>query len=372
MATTIFTYIFILLVCVGITSLTPKNVYGEHSLNQRIKYYIYVTIPIVIYTLFWGLRYNVGADYSSYVSLFYNMNDDIEIGYKTLNRLLKEFGFDYVSVFIITSFFPILSIYIISRKESKLFACLLIYFFFTTSLVFFTQNGIRQAIALFIMLILISKIKNIKFISFIIFSAFAVIFHKSAIVPIVLIAILYLVKTIKINKFILISLLIALTIFGRELYDFFFSRFSFLFELLNYSTYEENMSNYEKTLELSSGMGILLKLCLNSMVIFYQDKLFDKNKTPIYYFYTLFLIGILIEPIIAENFIMRRMNVYFIETKFVIYTYFCTYLLNTKKYTGWSKFMAIIFILAWLLLYIAAILSNSNKCMPYQTIFYYK
>ncbi len=370
MSEAIFLYTLILLGCIATTALTPKSIYGIHSQNIGIKYYLYTFIPILIYTLFWGLRYDVGTDYPGYVGYFSYMPEEIEIGYKTLNDILKGLGFNYVSVFIITSFFPIFTLFLISRKESKQFAILLIYFFFTTSFIFFTQNGIRQSIALFFIFILISKIKDSKLPILIISAILAWSFHKSAIIPIVFIAILYILKPLKINKYILIALLVILSFTGSKLYDLFFAKFAFLFELLDYSGYEERMSDFEKTVEFGSGLGMILKLILNSTVIFFQDKLLsDNKKSPVYFFYLFFLLGIILEPIIAENNIMKRMNVYFINMRFIVYAYLCTYLLKNKRQAATSKIIASIFIIALFLLYLASILSNSNDCVPYKSIF---
>lgn len=370
MSETIFLYTLILLGCIATTALTPKSIYGIHSQNIGIKYYLYTLIPILIYTLFWGLRYDVGTDYPGYVGYFSYMPEEIEIGYKTLTEILKGLGFNHISVFIVTSFFPIFTLFLISRKESKQFAILLIYFFFTTSFIFFTQNGIRQAIALFFIVILISKIKDSKLPILIISAILAWSFHKSAIIPIVFIAILYILKPLKINKYILIALLVILSFTGSKLYDLFFAKFAFMFELLDYSGYEERMSDFEKTVEFGSGLGMILKLILNSTVIFFQDKLLsDNKKSPVYFFYLFFLLGIILEPIIAENSIMKRMNVYFINMRFIVYAYLCTYLLKNKRQAATSKIIASIFIIALFLLYLASILSNSNDCVPYKSIF---
>ena len=115
MSQTILLYIFILIGCIITTSFTPRSIYGKYSQQIGIKYYLYVLIPIVLYTLFWGLRYDVGADYFGYIDYFNEMPEDIEIGYKALNYFLKELGFSYVSIFIVTSFFPICTLFILSR-----------------------------------------------------------------------------------------------------------------------------------------------------------------------------------------------------------------------------------------------------------------
>lgn len=254
--------------------------------------------------------------------------------------------------------------------ESKLFAILLLFFYFSTSFVFFTQNGIRQTLAFCILLILISKTNNSNYLYLLIFAIIAISFHYSAIVPLIYILFLYLFRVIKINKYILATLLIVLAFFGNNLYEIFFSKFSFIFELLNYTGYQENITSYEKSLEFGSGLGMILKLLLNLIVILHQDKIINSvHKTPAYYFYMLFLLGVFLEPIIAENSIMKRMNIYFISNRFIIYAYLCTYFFNTKNQKTISRLIGIFYIISLSFLYIAAILSNSNLCVPYKTIF---
>lgn len=369
MSETIFLYTLILLGCIATTALTPKSIYGIHSQNIGIKYYLYTLIPILIYTLFWGLRYDVGADYLNYKEYFSFMPEKIEIGYQFLNKILNNLGFNYVSIFIVTSFFPIYTLFFIARKESKPFAVLLVYFFFTSSLVFFTQNGIRQSIALFFIFILISKIKDSKLPIIIILAILAWSFHNSAIVPIVFIALLYILKPIKINKYILIALLVILSFTGSKLYDIFFAKFAFMFELLDYSGYEENIGNYESAVKYDSGFGMILKLIINLIVIYNQDKFLQnkEDKQPIYYFYIFFVIGILLDRIIAGNSIFGRMNVYFINSRVIIYAYLCYYLISHKN-IKYSIIIAFI-IVSMLLLYISSILGNSNICVPYKSIF---
>ncbi len=364
---TLVLYIIILLICTTTTATVPSYSFKNNS--KRAYFYLFASIPIIIYTLFWGLRYDVGADYLNYKGYFSFMPEKIEIGYQFLNKILNNLGFNYVSIFIVTSFFPIYTLFFIARKESKPFAVLLVYFFFTSSLVFFTQNGIRQSIALFFIFILISKIKDSKLPTLITLAILALLFHKSAIVPITFITLLYILKPIRINKYILISLLIILTFTGSKLYDIFFAKFAFMFELLDYSGYEENIGNYESAVKYDSGFGMILKLIINLIVIYNQDKFLQnkEDKQPIYYFYIFFVIGILLDRIIAGNSIFGRMNVYFINSRVIIYAYLCYYLISHKN-IKYSIIIAFI-IVSMLLLYISSILGNSNICVPYKSIF---
>lgn len=374
MLETTFIYVVISLLCVVTTSMTPRYIYGKSTISlNSIKYFISCFTPIIIYTLFWGLRENVGTDYAAYKTIFYAIDSDnerIEPIYYFLNVFFREIGFSHISIFILTSFISIWSLFYIARYESRTFACFLIYFFFTTNLVFFYQNGIRQSIAFSFLMILISRIHDYKLWKLCLLGLIAWGFHKSSLVPLAIILTLRIAPQIKINKYILIAILFFLTFFGGQLYVYIFSKFNFLFGLLGYTGYEENIDKFERAVEYSSGLGLLLKLFLNCLIIFYQDKYYHAHKKfPIYYVYIFFLIGILFEPIIAENDIMRRLNVYFINTKFIVFAYICSCILKTKQVNKKNQLFTIFIVFSCLLLYIAAILSNSNDCVPYKTIF---
>ena len=370
MSQTVFIYIVITLLCVITTLMTPHYIFGRNTIRTNsIKYFTSCFIPIMIYSLFWGFRDNVGTDYPAYESMFYNIDSDnerIEPIYYFLNVFFREIGFSHVSIFILTSFISIWSLFYIARYESRTFACFLIYFFFTTSLVLFYQNGIRQSIAFSFLMILISRIQDYKLWKLCLLGLMAWGFHKSSVVPLVIILTLRIVPQIKINKYILIVILIFLTFFGDQLYSFIFSKFYFLFGLLGYTSYEENVDRFETSAELSSGLGLLLQLTINCLVIFNQEKYYQTNKkNPIYYFYLFYILGIMINPIISGNSLMGRLNMYFISSKFIMYTYFCTFLTQQKKT---STILTYFLVIMQILLFIVALLGNSNDCVPYKAI----
>ena len=212
-------------------------------------------------------------------------------------------------------------------------------------------------------MILISRIHDYKLWKLCILGLIAWGFHKSSLVPLAIILILRIAPQIKVNKYILIASFIFLSFYGGQLYSFIYSKFSFLFGLLGYTGFEENIDNFERSVELSSGLGFLLKLFLNCLIIFQQEKYYQGyKKSPIYYFYIFFLIGILLEHVIFENSAMMRLNFYFISTKFIIYTYYCTKIENHKALVSITFYLLII---SHILLFITSILSNSNACVPY-------
>lgn len=359
-----------MLLCTFSTYLVPNSI-PKNSIGGDIKYYLCYFVPITIYTLFWGLRYDVGTDYLSYKDIYdYSYYyDRIEFGYIFINGVLNKLGFSYVSIFIVTSFISIVSLYAIGKNENKLFLTFLVFFYFTTSLVFFAQNGIRQMLALSFIYLLISRLReNNNYILLLILAFFAYSVHKSAIIPILLILLLFIIRKVYINKYIVIMTLVFVTFYGSSLSGLIYSNVSLISAFFNYSNYGDNILDFENNIEYGSGLGMLLKMLLNIVVISHQDKIVYNNESKcVYYFYMFFLLGILLEPIFMDNPIMKRLNIYFASTKFILYSYLCCYLWTYKNRIN-IPFL-LVFLIGSVLLYIASILSNSNICVPYKTVF---
>lgn len=366
MSTTLLLYILVMFLCTFSTYLAPSSMP-----KNSIKYYLCYFVPIGIYTLFWGLRYDVGKDYLSYKDIYDYLDyyDRIEFGYILINDVLNKLDLSYVSIFIVTSFIPIAFLYAIGKNENKLFLTFLVFFYFTTSLVFFAQNGIRQMLALSCIYLLISRLReNSNYILLLVLAFLAYSVHKSAIIPILLISLLFIIRKVHINKYVLIIVLVFMTFYGNSFSGLIYSNVPFVSSFFNYSNYGDDILDFEKNVEYSSGLGLLLKMLLNIMIVFHQDKIVYNNKSKcVYYFYMFFLLGILFEPIFMDNPIMKRLNIYFASTKFILYSYLSCYLWNYRNRIN-IPFL-LVFLVGSVLLYVASILSNSNICVPYKTVF---
>lgn len=366
MAESIFIYVLILALCVGLTAATPRGAFGHKISN--LKFFAIVAFPILVYTLFWGLRYYVGADYGSYKYYFYIGNDAFEIGYSMFQQFLLNLGFSDISIFISTSFLAVFVLFKLSKERTKVYAVFLIYFFFTSTFVFFCQNGIRQSIATwFLMLMLYSMDDKKRILQTIVLGVVAWSFHKSALFPIAVILILRISPSIKINKYVLIGILVFFTFFGITFYELFLSRIPSLFELLDYERQGDTLSLRERKVELESGLGRLIKLLVYCIIIFYQD-IHLKEKNFDYYAYYMFLIGIFVQPVISPNPMLGRMNVYFYGLVFLSIAYFATKMYENQNNNAIERLILPLVVVAYFMIYIAAILSNSNIIVPYRII----
>lgn len=374
MSDTFYLYYLILFLMVALTACTPRRIYGVSSTVSSTSYWAYLILPILLYSFFWGLRDGVGADFIPYKNMFLNPHgafaQKCEIGYQWINQVLAKMGFAYWSIFFVTSALTIIAIYYLARKDNKIFAIALVFFFFTTSYVFSAQNGLRQHMAINFIIIglAIAPYTIKKFIPLSLLITASILVHKSAIVPWALILILYFCKKLIFNKYLLIGAVLMSYAIGTLVYEYVFQYFEVVFIALDYEGYYDNFINFNMDTTLSSGFGILLKYILYIIVIWNQDLFIkkDKEKNTIYLAYMLFIIGIICEPIFAGHMILRRMILYFLIMKFVMFAYTATALWERKTISHYLQIFALIAIN--LMLYGVAILNNSNYVVPYNII----
>lgn len=148
----------------------------------------YKFIPMVPLAVIAGIRYDVGQDYMyTYVPIFEkvlkgNINEAWgEKGYIYLNKFVTLFTDDYAGIFILSSiifvFFVFISIYEESDNISlsvMLLVCTGYYFCFL--------NGLRQMLAVSIILFSIKYIQNRNIVKFILCMVIAVMIHYSVLV----------------------------------------------------------------------------------------------------------------------------------------------------------------------------------------------
>lgn len=375
---TLILYVLILIVCC-FTTYTARYDYFEtcESYNSNIFRMVKTfALPIIFFSLFWGLRDHVGTDYNSYCEIydnpdFYHSIGQIELGFTLLIKSLKSLGFGNWSLFFICSLINVASIFSLARERDNNFAVLLMYFFFTSTLVLFATNGLRQMLAISLFFISFSAIGNESLkknvIVVILFAIIGFLFHKSSIIAFLLLTGFFLFPKIKINKHILSIIYICVYFVGIKYQSMFFSFFDNI-ELINYGHQLDKANQMmEDMVQNSFGIGSLIKLLLGICLIESKDTIYEQEDKRLYYVYNLLLVGLMLECIFSGNNMLIRLIMYFTSLKIIVFTYVCYYhlfLINDKR-----LFSYLIIIMNFLV-YIVSILNNSNDCVPYNTIIF--
>lgn len=272
--------------------------------NSKIKKWYYIIICLSIFLLAAYRDANVGNDTIQYLRFFDLVNQSslneiikgkyFEIGYIYINYIIKIINDSQLLFLFITSGFIYYGIFRFIYKNSKnIFLSLLL---FVLLLYFFeSMSAIRQYLSISILLLSFDSIKNKKNVKFLISVFLAFLFHKSAIICILLYP-LYNLKIGNKTRLILFLATIFLSFVGANVLT------SILFKLNFYTSYLNRLGTYK----LASFIGMIIN------VFIYLFLVSDKNKNNVSLFFINISFVSLLLSILGLNFsILGRLSLYF-------------------------------------------------------------
>lgn len=339
--------------------------------NKRtllIKYnidYIFLFVLVIIMTLFFGLRYNVGKDYMSYYNNakfgYYNKPQKgtgsmFEPAFVFLYAIGDFFDFAPNSIFILSGFILFLSLFVGIYKSSESFL-LSFFIFFGSGLFFFSFNELRQFVAVCIILngYRFASEKKIKEWCLICFIAF--LFHKSAI----FVFPFYFFNKFKLSKK-LINLLIIVSFVIKKIGALKILCFCLTLIPGPYASYADTLTWMPK----SGGSGIIGILYL---VIVFSINNFGANELQNamyrYYFYVFFF-GAFFSNVFSDIYLVTRLMEYYLISIVVIFPLF----IKILKKNNFTYIFAILVILLFSANFIKySLFSPSSALLEYHTVF---
>lgn len=243
-----------------------------------------LTLGILVLIFFAGLRYQVGTDWDSYYSFYVYGVDDVEIGFAFLNNLFRGAEIPYAFFLL---FINALSLFLL-RKSLLVFSSLPILgllFYYSDLYLYFNFSGVRQAIAISIVLFSLTFILNKRRqpYKFFFFLFLAMCFHISSIVFLLA----YFIPQRRPTKREIIIFVLGLVViyFGMNLFSSLFlslldSKAEFYLEVQD-SAYDIQTLFY---------IGILRRLIPILLVFFTRSKDFFDDRLAMY-FLNLYCIG---------------------------------------------------------------------------------
>ena len=307
-----------------------------------------------------GLRYNVGTDYESYVTIFDNIKLDnfviIEPGYYFLNKIFLKFDFGYYFVFFTCSFVTYFILFYTLSREKIL--SLGLFFTFTFGFVFLSNNIIRQGLVIPIFFYSIQFIHDKKLASYFITIIFCSLFHYSAI----LLMPIYWIWNFNIKQkswAAIISLCFLLS----------FSNFykSYIIKLISlapkYSGYL--LSGGEEHSAIKSGMTMIVVYLLNLFIIFNYKHVKSNSKFKLYY--NLYLSGISISFLTMNISFLFRFSYYLTSLIIII----LPLMIQNMNYNNKKYFYCFIVIISLVFLF-KALVFNDHGCSPYNSLILWK
>lgn len=291
---------------------TGKQLNSEEQERLKRKLLFIAILPIV---LLFVLRYKyIGADTIGYVRFFqgevrkYSFEDllsedlmRIEVGYRVYVKFISLLTDNYTVFFLINAIVIFGTLYKFSLKYTNN-PFIFFYLFITLGTYQFIETGLRQALAMTICLWAVDFIKNRRPIRFLLLVALAYLFHKSAMIFLLL----YPLCMIKRYRWMAITYLIIAIVFivGFAAFQNFFN------ELLGYEYEIEETGN--------GGIFLLLTMliCGYSMAVMIGKGVEKENQTVIIQMALMTVVFWLLR-IMSRT--AERISFYFI---FGLYTYF--------------------------------------------------
>lgn len=311
---------------------------GKLSYNSiKGRKIFYISLSIIIFAFFSGVRYDVGVDYLSYLADFkkivlYNDNvyafnsyfERFEKGYLLVSAFFLNLGLKFPFVFGVYAFIQITCIYYVYKKDDFIYPyigfCLI-----AVGEYFMWMNAIRQIVAFSFFVVAIKFALERKIIYYLLFGVLAWLMHKSAIVLIIFYPIIHLydhkLPNIKfqILIFILSYLLSQLHIFSY-LSGAVEWALSFMGDFGERYAKEDLLLSADK--DLRFGLRALIMLILNFIVIIKSHVLAALFKSKLFYItYNFFFWGIIFQQLFIDNHHFTRFTIYFSSFNFLIYSY---------------------------------------------------
>lgn len=210
-------YFILILLSVGIMQIYERAKDDPFNKNRKLIMDYCIIFTILSFVLFFGFRaYSVGTDTMNYLQRIFIKIDNIKFTfveplYLILNIVIAKLGGDYTSLLILLGFVMfiplVISITKLSNKPS-----ISMFLFITLGMFCQSMNAMRQYIALVYILLGLTVLLKYKWgdFAFIGFVVFAILFHKTAIVSLLLIPLKYLKLNWKTLLAALVFMIVAL------------------------------------------------------------------------------------------------------------------------------------------------------------------
>lgn len=351
----VFTIVLISFVMIPVFYQTLKPASLNRIQSRPLFYDWRFLIPMLVYSILLGLRYDYSFDWDQYKNTFEYLQrgllfrDDTEKGYLFINRCLILCGFNFYSIFILEAIVYVTSYYYLFKDNRK-------YLLFVMPIVYMAQysnclNISRQFFAMSVLFIAYRNLLEGKRIVYFILGLIACSIHSSAYIWLIAFYFFKYLNVIRINiKYVFIACLISFIIiayYKTMLYDI-LSSMTVL--MSSKSHYEDGQIMDTKYLRDDLQFSMLLVRFVRTIMYLYlfkiQENLGFFKYSPIIKNYV--LIGLVTYPIVylmGTHEIFSRMMYYIsvmadIGWGVLVYNYF--FKLLKRKIVLWEFFLVFI------------------------------
>ena len=341
---------------------------------------IYNALPIILFTLVFGLRYSVGMDWANYVEDYEQYLADLTIkdffdskyepAFNFVVYICQQLSLPAYGLFFCFSFLQILLIYATLKKVNpSIIKYVYVAFIFTGFAIIDFTNAIRQHLAVCIFMYAMTFVPEKKYIKYWICCFCAYLFHHSALI-VFPICFIWIRRSDAFRHPILQSM-ILLVCFITTFFDILpkILHYTEMFiMLLGYDNYIGGVT--ELTFDTSHGISRIIEFLALILIVFFSNKIKKHFQSDAFnMMYDLFFIGICCKYLFLSSMMFRRIALYFIDYYFIVYGFALSYFAAIYKKQARDLACAAYVYIAFLMLYAKQIIYCESSTGAYVTIF---
>ncbi len=299
-----------------------------------------MVLAILAYAVVFGYRYGVGRDYFIYLNMFETIRDGrilyrpCEWGFLQLIALLCNLGYDTTVYFAVTSFIPVYLAFRVFKDEPRLYvpvvAVFMLYAFWQP-----TANLVRQCFAVGLFALAVNAIYKRQWLSYYLLVALAFIFHKSALVLVLVYPIFALNRFKPFFNNVIAQIVLFVLAFGLMQLNVLELLVKVFFNIIVLMGYADSAAfeNYTFT-HTSLGLGFAIRMAVNLMIICHSNEIKAYFKdSPVAIFYDIWFVGVVLGIIFVQSMSVMRMLLYCTQIAIFVMAYALEYFrCNDRQY----------------------------------------
>jgi len=307
--------------------------------SKRVRVRWDLIFLILIFSVFCGIRYDVGVDYLTYLAYY----EELRVGrltYEPFEYIFHQinYGLSYLNLHFFWYFFTIaylqMFFLILGLKNEKYLFQYMFFVFIAGGFYFTYMNELRQSLVISIFVFSIKYINEKKMLKYLLLIIIAFFIHRSAVILLPMYFFFRNNKDYFRNRKIQIVLLfVVLIISATQFLKYLVGLFEFVTGLIgmkNWNDLDEKLSFFQKN--FTKGIRFYVPFFTSLIIILYSKKLKDYfSSSKFIIFYNLFFLGALFFILSFDNIALQRPARYFTFYQVIMTSFLLFYLGNAKR-----------------------------------------
>lgn len=318
----------------------------------------FVSIFTLLFSVVAGIRYGIGTDFFTYLSIFNNVNhyedyNYLEPGFRFIISTLKQFGFSGQSLFLVFALIS-LSFLFVGLKKTSQYPIFSSFLFMLTYYIGYVFNGVRQGLVMCVFIYLINDIEKRNFRKVLIFTLLGMSIHSSAIF--IILAYFFYTLKVSIKHYFILGFISLVLFLFRNIWGNYIVNFMPSIVVSKLSIYTENFNSEVDALGIIQRTMILIPF----FIYYSKLKAFSKFEGV----FRIYFLGFIFYCLFSfQEMFATRINMMFRILEIILFPYLLK--INIHKI---EKLFLLLLIIIWATLIFITEMKNPMN-YPYVSVF---